>query len=171
MTYSQEEHNLQTFNPIENIELFLLGTDWNSERLSDNEILIIIKGKFCEYNTTIHWNEKQNILHYALSFGVGLPTEALSHQNEYALLKLVALLNETIAVGHYDVWQDEHAIVWRYGHILPDDECSHDYLAHIFNLALETCECHFSAFQFVLWAGQSPQEAVKNVMFETAGEA
>jgi hypothetical protein len=41
----------------------------------------------------------------------------------------------------------------------------------LLNIAVEACNRHYQAFQFVLWAGKSPAEALAASMFETAGEA
>lgn len=171
MSISDADPIMVKFNPIEEIELFLLSTDWSSDRIGENEIVIGIKGNYCEYNTTIHWNPNQDILHFAFSFSVGLSKEPLTPQKEMSVLKLLASLNETMAVGHYDLWREENSIVWRYGQIFSEEECHHDYFVRIFRLAIDTCERNYSAFQFVLWAGQSPHEAIQNIMFETVGEA
>jgi hypothetical protein len=37
--------------------------------------------------------------------------------------------------------------------------------------AIDACERHYMAFQFVAWAGEGAQEALAAAMFETAGEA
>jgi len=37
--------------------------------------------------------------------------------------------------------------------------------------ALAACERYFPAFQFVVWAGKSPAEAMAAAMFDTDGEA
>jgi hypothetical protein len=37
--------------------------------------------------------------------------------------------------------------------------------------AVETCERHYQAFQFVLWAGKSAREALDCSMMECVGEA
>jgi len=37
--------------------------------------------------------------------------------------------------------------------------------------ALDVCERHFTAFQFVVWAGKSAREALDAAMFDTSGEA
>ena len=39
------------------------------------------------------------------------------------------------------------------------------------NAAVTSCERFYQAFQFVLWAGKSPREAMDAAMFETSGEA
>ena len=35
----------------------------------------------------------------------------------------------------------------------------------------DTCERYFPAFQFMVWAGKSAEEAMNAAMFDTAGEA
>ena len=37
--------------------------------------------------------------------------------------------------------------------------------------ALHACERYYPAFQFVVWAGKSAQQAMDAAMFDTAGEA
>jgi hypothetical protein len=41
----------------------------------------------------------------------------------------------------------------------------------LLGMALDSCERHYQAFQFVLWAGKHPREALESTMFETRGEA
>ena len=158
-------------DPIDALELFLLNGDWSFERSRNNEILLSIKGNYCEYNITIHWNPEQHILHFAFVFHVGLPKDNLNTQHEMSLLKLVSLLNENMAVGHFDLWREENAMVWRCGQVIFSEQLPEAYFDHILQLALQTCERYYSSFQFVLWANQSPEDALQNLMFETAGNA
>ena len=37
--------------------------------------------------------------------------------------------------------------------------------------ALDACERYFPAFQFVIWAGKTAEEALQTTMFETEGQA
>ena len=37
--------------------------------------------------------------------------------------------------------------------------------------AIHACERYYPAFNFVVWAGKSPQEAMAAAMFDTDGEA
>jgi hypothetical protein len=37
--------------------------------------------------------------------------------------------------------------------------------------AAEVCERYYEAFQYVVWAGKSAQDALSDALFETAGEA
>ncbi|MFT6071607.1 MAG: hypothetical protein ACJARD_000491 [Alphaproteobacteria bacterium] len=157
--------------PIDDIETFVMTTSWRYERLSSHELVINFKGHYCEYQATIVWIEHTNILHLAMSFSVGLSKEPMTSTKEHTLLKLLSLMNESLQLGHFDLWREENAIVWRYGQLLSDSALSHDTLSYLFRTAIDTCERHYPAFQFVLWAGHSPADAMQFVLFETAGEA
>ena len=41
----------------------------------------------------------------------------------------------------------------------------------LIRMALEACERYFPAFQFVIWAGKSAEEAIQSSLMETAGQA
>jgi hypothetical protein len=46
-----------------------------------------------------------------------------------------------------------------------------EQLEDLVDIARSECERFFPAFQFVLWAGRSPREALEAAMLETVGEA
>jgi hypothetical protein len=41
----------------------------------------------------------------------------------------------------------------------------------VLQIAVETCEKYYQAFQLVVWAGQSADEALQTAMFATIGRA
>jgi hypothetical protein len=162
----------QNISPIDDMESFLMTTNWRFERVSSHEIVVNLKGQYCEYHITIAWLEQNDILHIAFSFSIGLSSETLPMKQEYSLMKLLCLMNESMQVGHFDLWREENSIVWRHAHALSDNyPLIPTTISKIFRLALESCERHYPAFQFVLWAGHSPIDALRCVLFETVGEA
>ena len=46
-----------------------------------------------------------------------------------------------------------------------------EQLEDLVDIALNECERFYPAFQFVLWGGKSPTEAIDAAVIETAGEA
>ncbi|MBX6322880.1 MAG: hypothetical protein IRY94_13705, partial [Rhodospirillaceae bacterium] len=46
-----------------------------------------------------------------------------------------------------------------------------EQLEDLVDIALNECERFYPAFQFVLWGGRSPEEAVQAAILETVGEA
>ena len=85
---------------------------------------------------------------------------------------LIALINEQLWIGHFDVWMQNgvvmfrHALVLAGGGIASDRQCE-----ALFASALDFSELYFPAFQFVIWAGKPAREAMDSAMSETSGEA
>jgi hypothetical protein len=160
-----------SLSPIDDIENFVMTTNWHYERISSHELVVNIKGQYCEYQVTISWLKESDLIHLAFSFSIGLSKEAMPQHRENSLLKLLCLMNETLQIGHFDLWREENAIVWRHTQFLFGNALSQDDLSGLFRMAIDTCERHYPAFQFVLWAGHSPVDALQFVLFETVGEA
>ena len=88
------------------------------------------------------------------------------------MLSLVALVNEHLWIGHFDLWNGESVVMFRHALLMsggadPDGrQCE-----AILKMAVETCDRYYQAFQFVVWAGKTAREALDSAMFETKGEA
>jgi hypothetical protein len=84
----------------------------------------------------------------------------------------VSRINEQLWVGHFDLWTDDNSVMFRHSLILSGGaDPTGQQCEALLNIAVEACNRHYQAFQFVLWAGKSPAEALAASMFETAGEA
>jgi hypothetical protein len=88
------------------------------------------------------------------------------------LIELAALINEQLWVGHFDVWVNDGIVMFRHALVLTGGIAAADAQCEaVLGIALDACERHYQAFQFVLWAGKSPREALESIIFETSGEA
>jgi hypothetical protein len=75
-------------------------------------------------------------------------------------------------MGHFDLWSSEGVIMFRQTLLLAGGaEPNSSQVERLLVIAIEACERYFQAFQFVVWAGKSANEALEGVMFETVGEA
>lgn len=155
------------FNPVDHIEQVALSNDWTFERENDDEITISVSGNWCDYHVSFSWLDDFEALHLACAFDLKVPDPRRTE-----VCKLLAVINERMWMGHFDLWAQEGVIMYRQslllaGDVQPTEAQIEGMLAH----ALATCEQHYQAFQFVVWAGKSAQEALETSLFETAGEA
>ncbi|HEY1337528.1 MAG TPA: YbjN domain-containing protein, partial [Bryobacteraceae bacterium] len=75
-------------------------------------------------------------------------------------------------VGHFDLWSRDGLVMFRHALVLAGGvQVSNRQCEVLLNAALDACERHYPAFQFVVWAGEGAREALEAAMFETAGEA
>lgn len=154
-------------NPVDTIETVAALNDWTFERSDDDEITISIAGSWCDYHVSFSWMEDVEALHLACAFDL-----KVTELRKTEIVRLLALVNEQLWAGHFDLWHKEGVVMFRQSLLLAGGaEPSSAQIEAMLSNALENCERFYQAFQFVVWAGHSASEALSMALFETAGEA
>lgn len=162
-----DEVEFDRANPLDTIERVVSDRDWPYDRVSDFDLAACICGHWCDYHVNFSFRSDLEGLHLSCSFDMRVPDRLKGEV--YALL---GQINERMWLGHFDLWSEEGAILFRYamplggGASVTAAQCS-----DLVDLAVDACERFYPALQFVLWGGKSADEAVAAAMFETAGEA
>jgi hypothetical protein len=160
-----EEQNIN--NPVDVVERLAAGHAWSFARASDDEVTLLIAGQWTDYQVSFTWMPEIEALHLACAFDLKVPERRRSE-----VLELAALINEQLWVGHFDVWFNDGIIMFRHALVLTGGIAAADSQCEmLLGMALDSCERHYQAFQFVLWAGKNAREALESTMFETRGEA
>jgi hypothetical protein len=154
-------------NPLEVVERVASANDWSFERAGDDEITILVAGKWSDYQVSFTWMYDIEALHLACAFEIKVPDRCRAEVQQ-----LISLINEQLWVGHFDLWPKDGLVMYRHALILAGGvEASGRQCEVLLGGALDSCERYFPAFQFVVWAGKSAREALDAAMFDTAGEA
>jgi hypothetical protein len=153
-------------NPLDVVERMATANDWMFERAGDDEISIMVAGKWTDYQVSYTWMGDIEALHLACAFDLRVP-----ERRRAEVQKLISQINEQMWVGHFDLWTNEGMVMFRHSLVLNGAEASGMQCEGLLNSALKACERYFTAFQFVVWAGKGAREALDAAMFETAGEA
>ena len=161
MTLDRDEH------PVDMIERLAASHEWAFERSGPDEISISVSGAWTNYSAAFSWLDDLEALHLGCAFDLKVPDR---RRGETA--KLIALINEQLWVGHFDLWSKEHVVMFRHSLLLSNGlEPGQGQCEDLLRIAAQTCERYYQAFQFVVWAGKSAREALDSAMFDTAGEA
>ena len=145
------------------IEQVAHNNDWAFERTGDDEISISVAGSWTDYHVSFSWMEDFEALHLACAFDIKVP-----ESRTLEVMRLLSLINEQMLFGHFDLWEQEGAIMFRQSLLLAGGvEPSSQQVEVLLSSALEACECYFQAFQFVVWSGTSAKDALAGVLFET----
>jgi hypothetical protein len=162
-----EHHDESRLHPLDVVERLASGNDWAFERVSDDEISIVVAGRWADYQVSYTWMADIEALHVACAFDLKVPERRRSEVHA-----LISLINEQMWVGHFDLWLSEGMVMFRHALVLNGGlEASGKQCEGLLGSALDACERHFTAFQFVVWAGKSARESLDAAMFETSGEA
>ena len=154
-------------HPVDTIEALAHGREWTFERDGEDEIAIRVDGAWTQYDIAFAWLEAHEAIHVSCTFDLKVPGV---RQDE--ALRLTSLINRQLVLGHMEVWTEDSLVAFRHalplhGGVEPADGQVEALLAH----ALEACERHYQAFQFVVWAGKNAANALDSVLFDTVGEA
>ena len=167
MRYGLDTRAGERSHPVDAIEALAHGRAWAFERGCDDEIAIRVEGAWTQYDIAFAWLEEHQAIHASCAFDQPIPAGRLDEA-----LRLVAAINERLVLGHMEAWAKDSLVTFRHalplhGGVEPTDAQVEALLAH----ALEACERHYQAFQFVVWAGKSALDALDSVLFDTVGEA
>jgi hypothetical protein len=154
-------------NPLEVIEHMAASNDWSFERPSDDEIAILVRGKWTDYRISFTWMADIEALHLACAFECKVPDHCRAE-----VLKLLSMINERMWVGHFDLWFEDGLVMYRHALVLTGGlAASAGQCESLLSTALDGCESHYPAFQFVVWAGKTARDALDAAVFETSGHA
>ena len=158
-----DSHN----HPLAAVEDIAADNNWAFERSGDDEITIVSKGEWTDYQLSFTWMAEIEALHLACAFDMKIPQ---ARRGE--VQRLIAAINEQLWVGHFDLWTHTGMIMHRQALVLPNGlTASVAQCESMLGGAIHACERYYPAFNFVVWAGKSPQEAMAAAMFDVEGEA
>jgi hypothetical protein len=156
-----------SINPLDRFERIAETYQWSFDRTNHAEVTMRIEGGWSDMTVSLNWRDEFELLHVAVSFDAKVPASRLDEST-----RLIARINEHLICGHFDLWHADGSFVFRNGLLLSGGaEVNDAQCEALIRTAVETCERYFPAVQFVVWAGQSAEEALAASMIETAGEA
>jgi len=85
------------------------------------------------------------------------------------ICRLMSLVNERLAAGHFDFWNKNMALVYRNALSLRGGASLRTEQAlDLVALALDAAERGYPASQYVIWAGKSPEDALTAALVDLA---
>ena len=156
----------QTMHPLDLVEETVALRDWALERTARDELIAEAGGRWCDYHAIFNWIEEIGALQITCAFDVRTPPERRASVHE-----LLAVLNERLGIGHFDVGTNDGLPAYRHALLLRGGALSAEQVEDMIDIALHELDRFYPAFQYVVWGNQSAQAAVSSIVFETVGEA
>jgi hypothetical protein len=157
----------RSVNPLDTVEQIVSANGWDFDRRNDSEMAAEAPGKWCDYGLFFNWSNEIAAMHFTCAIDLKVPEKRRS-----ALYELLTLANERLWIGHFGLDSDDGMPVFRHAVLLRGAPgASSESLEDLVDIAIAECERFFPAFQFVLWGGKAPAEAMQAAMLECMGEA
>ena len=168
-TVADEAEERDDGAPIEVLEQYFEARGWACERTGEGEIVASAPGSWAQYELRGVWRPEDAVLQF-LTF----PDIKVGPEKRSAIYETLGLINEQLWLGHFELWSGSGLIVFRHAALCETGEgegLSIEQAEAIAEAAIEECERFYPVFQFVLWGGKSPSEAISAALIETVGEA
>jgi hypothetical protein len=154
-------------NPLDVMEQIVAANEWVFDRRSDAEMAAEAPGKWCDYGLYFSWSREISAMHFSCTLDIKVPAPRRG-----ALFELLAKANEKLWIGHFGMDSDDGMPLFRQSVLLRGAPgASAESLEDMIDIAITECERFYPAFQFVLWGGKTPEEALQAAMLECVGEA
>src|SRR5215213_4661091 len=85
-------------NPLAAVEDIAAENNWAFERSGEDEVTIVSKGSWTDYQLSFTWMAEIEALHLACAFDMKIPQARLAE-----VQRLIAAINEQLWVGHFDL--------------------------------------------------------------------
>src|SRR5471030_1183808 len=163
----EEDDVLIALDPLDVVERVLMAENLSFDRTEDGDLAFTLAGDWKDYELWFAWRPEADCLQLCLSLDMR-STKAM-RPSTYELL---ALVNQRIWLGHFEVWPDDGELVFRHALSLPHGERpTLAQAASMIDAAVEAADRFYPAFDFLVKGSKSPEEAMAACMFETVGQA
>ena len=154
-------------NPLDTLEILVTQNEWPYERLGNDEIVAAVAADWCDFHLRYIWLSDKNILQCSGQLDI-----RVQDKKRGDILELITQLNERLDMGHFAIWADDETIMFRHSFVPATNGA--DVVAAcdlVTRTIIAEINRYFPVFQFVLWGGKKPHEAIEAAMLETVGTA
>lgn len=157
--------------PIDMLESYFAAHGWDHER-QDDEVIAKVKGSWTQYELRALWREEDSVIQF-----LAFPDVRVPDDRRGAIYEAIGLINEQLWVGHFELWSASGILLYRHAAMIEGatesggGTMSLGAAELLVESAIDECERFYPVFQFVLWGGKTPAEALAAAMTETQGEA
>ncbi|MEQ1510201.1 MAG: YbjN domain-containing protein [Sphingopyxis sp.] len=153
--------------PIDVLARYFDAHGWPNEPVGDDEVVTNVQGSWTSYELRGVWRRDDNVLQILL-----FPEIKMVEDRRNAMFEALSLINEQLWMGHFEHWSASGMILYRHATLLDDNlTLTLDMTETLVQTAIDECERFYPVFQFILWGGKSPAEAIAAALIETRGEA
>ncbi len=155
-------------NPLDCVEDVLNTYNWAFDRANDDELLVKITGKNCDYRLFFMWQEDLKALQFCCQYDFQIKETNIPQSR-----KAAGKINEDLWIGHFDIPDETTIPSFRYTALLRgiDQFAGHEYVEDLVDISLAQCEKNFGIFNMFSKFEIANDELLDLALMETSGEA
>ena len=102
--------------PVDMLAALFEARGWAFEVTSDDEMTGEVQGSWTKYQVKAIWRSEDNVLQMLC-----IPDIRVSDDKRPQAYELLALVNEQVWLGHFDIWSTGNVLLYRHGALLGDE--------------------------------------------------
>ncbi len=158
----------QAVNPLDCVEELLNANNWDFNRMTNEELVVTIQGKSCEYSLFFIWQDELEALQFCCQYELKIPNSARSKARS-----ALTDLNESLWMGHFEITARSGHPTFRHTCLYRgmQGNASADNLENMVEIAMAQCERNYPVFA-LLAAGQGlNDQSISLAMMNTQGQS
>ncbi|MEL6365101.1 MAG: YbjN domain-containing protein [Pseudomonadota bacterium] len=166
MSLSASTAPSEIHDPLDVLETVASDAELGFERVDNDELHIQVSATWRDIAVWFAWRPELQTLQMGAPLDLKIPEATIME-----LCRLLALVNERMWIGHFDLWSDDNQLVYRHAMALSDEGALDELQAEfLLRGAAEAFDRFYPAFDFVA-QGKTAQDALDLSLYETAGSA
>lgn len=157
-------------NPLDCIEDIFSAQDWHFDRINEDELTVLVTGKYGAYKMTFLWEEAYSAMQFCCEYDLTIPESTLSR-----VAQTMTAVNSNLWLGHFDIREESKIPCFRHTSLLRgmNGGSGADLIEDLIDIALSECERYFPAFDMLSRDESAENDArtLSLALMDSAGEA
>jgi hypothetical protein len=157
-----------TPNPLDHIEEIISSHNWDYNRMTDDELVVKIKGKVCNYRLVFIWQENMSALQFCCQYDLAIKAKNIPCTG-LALMEI----NKALWMGHFEVARETLIPSFRHTCLLRGlgHHTAFDSIQDLVDISLAQCERYMPVFDILSNSENADIQTLSLAIMETQGES
>jgi hypothetical protein len=155
-------------NPIDSVEEVLSSNNWVFNRMNDDELMVQVRGKACEYRLFFIWQKDMNAMQFCCQFET-----PVSAANREAAMRALAGINENLWMGHFDLPRATDIPSFRHTCLFHGltPYAGSEQIQDLVTISLAQCERHYPLFNMLSENTPCDEASLQLAAMESVGQS
>ena len=155
-------------NPLDSLEEILVANNWVFSRMNNDELVVQVNGKNCEYRLFFIWQNDMDALQFCCQYDL-----SITENNMDSARRAVMDMNEKLWIGHFDIPADTLTPTFRHTCLMRgfNGPSSADCIGDMIDIALAQCERLLPLFTLLSSDQSIDEQCLALALMDTQGES
>ncbi len=155
-------------NPLDNVEDVLSDNNWVYSRKNNEELVVELAGKACDYRVLFVWQEHMNALQLCCQYDMQVKPENMS-----VAATSIMDMNSNLWMGHFEITKGNLSPCFRQTNLIHSHgkDKNYSHIEDLVEISLNQCERYQHVFELLSSDDNLDMQILSFAMMETQGES